>query len=736
MGEQEYTTLTGTVEEVAFVNEDTGFTVLELDAGGELINVVGQLMGAEVGEELRLTGYFQTHASYGLHFKAQLFERSLAATDGAIQKYLSSGVVKGIGPKIAKRIVQQFHEDTLRVIEEEPERLIQVDGINATKAEKLSQEFRQAFGVRALMLFLQANNINPMQSVRVFKRWGPSALDRIRENPYLLSTGDFGIPFETADRIARAADFPLEHPERIYAALFYVLSFNLSNGYTCIPRYKLLPMAGRLLGLETEPVSDYLDEALKEGRLRSYEASRELIYLPVYYEAQRYIVGRLQVMLQVYSTKVEGVEETIRLIEEEKGIRYEELQRRAIREAAENDVFILTGGPGTGKTTALNGIIEVLEQAGRRVALAAPTGRAAKRMAEVTGREAKTIHRLLEVAAEAASAGRLEFLRNEQNPLEADAIIVDEMSMVDTLLFDALLRGMKPTAKLVLVGDFHQLPSVGAGNVLRDLIQSDTIPTVELTRIFRQAAQSLIVTNAHAIVSGQMPDLTRKDNDFFFLGDNQPAHAAQTILDLCSRRLPASYGFSPLEDIQVLCPSRKGELGTVELNARLQSRLNPPAPDKTEFKSGIFLFRVGDKVMQIRNNYDLQWTRGEEKGSGVFNGDIGIIRMIDRGSRTMGVDFDGRMAYYAFDLSSELELAYAVTVHKSQGSEFEAIILPVMGGFDKLYYRNLLYTAVTRAKRILILIGQKSRVEFMVRNEQKTMRYTGMKAMLQDSVLR
>ena len=305
-------------------------------------------------------------------------------------------------------------------------------------------------------------------------------------------------------------------------------------------------------------------------------------------------MGRLQVMLQVYSTKVEGVEETIRLIEEEKGIRYEELQRRAIREAAENDVFILTGGPGTGKTTALNGIIEVLEQAGRRVALAAPTGRAAKRMAEVTGREAKTIHRLLEVAAEAASAGRLEFLRNEQNPLEADAIIVDEMSMVDTLLFDALLRGMKPTAKLVLVGDFHQLPSVGAGNVLRDLIQSDTIPTVELTRIFRQAAQSLIVTNAHAIVSGQMPDLTRKDNDFFFLGDNQPAHAAQTILDLCSRRLPASYGFSPLEDIQVLCPSRKGELGTVELNARLQSRLNPPAPDKTEFKLVIYPFPVGN----------------------------------------------------------------------------------------------------------------------------------------------
>lgn len=733
---QEYTVLTGTVEDVTYVSEESGFTVLDLDAGGELICVVGQLMGAEVGEELRLTGYYQTHPSYGLQFKAQLAERSLPATEGAIQKYLGSGVVKGIGPAIAKRIIQHFHEDTLRIIEEEPERLVEVDGISAAKAEKLSQEFRQAFGVRALMLFLQQNGVNPMQSVQVFKRWGPSALDRIRENPYLLSTGDFGISFETADRIARAASFPPEHPERIYAALFYVLTYNLNNGFTCIPRYKLLPMAGRLLQIEESAVNDYLDEALKEGRLRSYQASRELIYLPAYYEAQRYIVGRLQVMLQVYSTKVEGADETIRLIEEEKGIRYEDLQRRAIREAAENDVFILTGGPGTGKTTALNGIIEILEQAGRQVALAAPTGRAAKRMSEVTGRDARTIHRLLEVAAEAAGAGRLEFLHNEQNPLDADAIIVDEMSMVDTLLFDALLRAMKPSAKLVMVGDFHQLPSVGAGNVLRDLIQSDTIPTVELTRIFRQAAQSLIVTNAHAIVSGQMPDLSRKDNDFFFLPDNQPEHAAQTILDLCARRLPNSYGFSPLEDIQVLCPSRKGELGTVELNSRLQERLNPPAPDKTEFKSGVFTFRVGDKVMQVRNNYDLQWTRGEEKGSGVFNGDIGIIRMIDRGSRTMGVDFDGRTAYYAFDLSNELELAYAVTVHKSQGSEFEAIILPVMGGFNKLYYRNLLYTAVTRAKKILILIGQKSRIEFMVGNEQKTMRYTGLKAMLQDSVFR
>jgi len=369
------------------------------------------------------------------------------------------------------------------------------------------------------------------------------------------------------------------------------------------------------------------------------------------------------------------------------------------------------------------------------VALAAPTGRAAKRMAEVTGREAKTIHRLLEVSAGYAKSGKLEFVHNEQDPLDADAVIVDEVSMVDTFLFDALLRGMKPAAKLILVGDFHQLPSVGAGNILRDLIESDTVPTVELNEIFRQAAKSLIVTNAHEIVQGHMPELSRKDNDFFFLPQNDPRAAQQLILDLCERRLPASYGFSPTEDIQVLCPQRKGDLGVIELNSLLQERLNPKAEGKTEFKGGVYTFRVEDKVMQIRNNYDIPWTRGEESGAGIFNGDIGIIRMIDRGSKTMAIEFDGRAAYYTFDMAEELELAYAVTVHKSQGSEFEAIILPVMGGYDKLYFRNLLYTAVTRAKKILILVGQRGRIQFMVQNDKKMLRYTGLKTMLQESIL-
>lgn len=733
--EQEYVEISGSVESVTFANRETGFAVIDLNANEELICAVGTMMGIEVGEEVKLTGYYKTHPTYGMQFKVQLCERRLPATVSAICKYLGSGVIKGIGLAMARRIVDKFGEDTFEVIEKEPQRLTEVVGISEAKAARITKEFAEVFGIRALMLFLSGHGVNAMQSVAVYKKWGAAALDMIRENPYILCSGDVNVEFALADNIAKSFSVPQDDINRVSAALTYVLTYNLNNGHTGLPRSALIKAASALLQLESEIVSDYLSELIEKGVFYTYSSSVELVFLSVYYLAQRNIVNRLKLMLLTSQNKLEKPDELIDRLEEENGIKYETLQRHAIEQAFENDVFILTGGPGTGKTTALNGVINVLERQGKKVAIAAPTGRAAKRVTEVTGREAKTIHRLLEVEMGFAQTHKLEFVHNEQNPLDADAVIIDEMSMVDVLLFDSLLRGMKPNSKLVMVGDFNQLPSVGAGNVLRDLIESDTIPTVELDKIFRQAAQSLIVTNAHTLLRGEMPELSVKDNDFFFMPQTTPAAAAETVIDLCVKRLPKAYGFSPIDDIQVLCPGRKGDCGSVELNKRLQQALNPKADGKIEFTSPVYVFRTGDKVMQIKNNYDIEWKKEDESGAGIFNGDIGTIRLIDRGSQTIKIDFDGRLAHYTFDMAAEqLELAYAITVHKSQGSEFEAIIIPIIGGYDKLYYRNLLYTAVTRAKKLLIISGQKERVEFMVRNDRRMLRYTGLKAMLKDMV--
>lgn len=731
---KEYVELLGSVENIVFSNSETGFTVLDLSNGEELISVVGQMLGVEVGEELKITGYYDSHKTYGKQFKAQLYERSLPATENAIIKYLSSGVVKGIGSAIAKRIVEKFGSETFKIIENEPQRLVEINGISQSKADNLVDQFQQMFGMRALMAFLSANSITAMQSVAIYKKWGSMALDLIKQNPYMLITTDFMLDFSVVDNMAKTLGLASDSPLRIGASLEFVLSHNTRNGHTCLPREKLIKASVQLIDVNFDLVDITLDELIDEAILYSFKANKELIYLPNFYIAQKYICSRLQIMLKVYSDKEIDVSSVIDIVEKEKGLEYEKLQRKAISKAVINDVFILTGGPGTGKTTTLNGIIAVLEQQGKKVAIAAPTGRAAKRIAEVTGCEAKTIHRLLEVALGFAKSGKLEFVHDEQNPLDSDVVIIDEISMIDTMLFDSLLRGMKPSAKLIMVGDYNQLPSVGAGNILHDLIKSDTIPTISLTHIFRQAAKSLIVTNAHKIVKGEMPDIKRTDSDFFFMGQANPTKVASTIVDLCERRLPKAYKLNPFEDIQVLCPGRNGEIGVIELNKKLQEKLNPPAPSKTEFVGGFYTYRVGDKVMQIRNNYDIEWKRNDETGTGVFNGDIGIIKMIDKGSKTLAIDFDSKLYYYNFDMSKELELAYAVTVHKSQGSEFEAVVIPILGGYDKLYYRNLLYTAVTRAKRILILIGSPNRVSFMVENVQRMIRFTGFKTMLQQNI--
>lgn len=728
--EQELEKLEGTVENITFHSEDTGFTVLDLATSAtELVTVVGELLDVAEGEHLSLMGTYTVHPSYGQQFRAALCQRTLPSGANAILKYLSSRAVKGVGPVLAARLVQHFGEATLEVLEKTPTRLSEVTGISPKKAAEIAEDFRRLCGVRFVMLFLSRYGVHPSICVRVWKKWGTDAVELLKDNPYLLCAGDLGLAFAQADEIAGQLGFAPDDAHRIAAGLLFVLRHNLGNGHTCLPQGDLLERTAAMLELDTDAVGGRLADMVEEEDIVAADiGGRLFLYLPELWCAERHIAGRLVLARDMcykgdadFSMQIDALEQTV-------GIHYEALQRKAIAAALQNGVFILTGGPGTGKTTTINAIIELFEQMGEKVLLAAPTGRAAKRMTELTGREAKTLHRLLEV--EFRSGDLPTFRRGEKNPLDAGVIIVDEMSMVDTLLFESLLRAMRLTCRLVLVGDADQLPSVGAGNLLRDMIASEALCTVELREIFRQAAQSMIVTNAHRIVRGEYPELSARDNDFFYISGTNPEDVTQTLLGLMEKRLPKAYGLAP-QDIQVLSPTRRAELGTAELNRRLQAVLNPPSPEKREFKIAGCTFREGDKIMQTKNNYNITWEREDgESGLGVFNGDIGEIMQIDPATRMALLRFDERRAEYSFDLAVELELAYAVTVHKAQGSEFEAVIIPLMGGSRNLYYRNLLYTAVTRAKRLLILLGSKESIRGMVDNNRKTKRYTGLVRLL------
>ena len=730
MEQKKLETLTGSIEEIIFRNDDTGFTVLSLAADEELVTVVGEVLDIAEGEEITVTGRFVTHGTYGTQFKAETFQRLLPSNAAAILKYLSSGVVKGVGPVLASRLVEKFGDKTLEVIENEPQKLTQIKGISPQKAQAIAGEFKRIFGIRSVMLFLEGFQVEPSMAIRVWKMWGSLAADVIRQDPYCLCGDEIGLAFERADEIAGQLGITPENTLRVRAALMHVLRHNAKNGHVCLPEDKLVSVAADFLEQPVELVAQVLQDQLEQGNLSLYEKGQNrFIYLPEYYCAESYIAGRIGLMLRLDCPIKPDFSAEIDRLEKDLGIEYAALQRKAVAQALGSSIFILTGGPGTGKTTTLNGILHLLEQQKLKVALAAPTGRAAKRLSEVTGREAKTIHRLLEVDP---TSPRHAFKRNEKNPLPCGALIVDEMSMVDSQLFESLLRATRQSCKLILVGDPDQLPSVGAGNLLRDLIASDLVPTVHLNEVFRQAANSLIVTNAHAIVRGELPDLARHDSDFFFMPRQRLENAAQTVVDLCCRRLPASYGFSPLWDIQVIVPGRKGLLGTEHLNQLLQQALNPPDPSKVEITVLGRCLREGDKVMQIRNNYDAIWTNGEVEGMGVFNGDIGIIEMIDRPSSTVIIRFDDKTVAYSFDMLDEIEHAYAITIHKSQGCEFEAVVMPLSGSHPKLHYRNLLYTGVTRARRLLVIPGHAETVATMVGNNRRTLRYTNLKAMLAD----
>ncbi|MBR4223191.1 MAG: ATP-dependent RecD-like DNA helicase [Oscillospiraceae bacterium] len=711
----------GIVDDVVYADPDSGYIVFDLDIGDEFITVTGTLGSIEEGEAVRVTGTYTTHAKYGDQFKADACERKLPATETAILKYLASGTIKGVGPGLAKKIVDRFSTEALTVIEEHPEQLVQIGGISASTAEQISLEFKRVNGVRTLMIFLGGYNVAPSLVMAAWKRWGQFAESVIKQDPYMLCSPDIGIDFSVADHIAADQSISPDHPSRVQAGLVFYIDQCMKNGHTCIPRSVLVEETAKILKVEETTIEDNMQTAVDEERISIYTKSdREYALLYDTDRAEDRIAARLIAMTAIFKDSGSDSKDLIDIEEKTKMITYADKQREAIAKALSGGLLILTGGPGTGKTTTLKAIISLYEQRGLKVTITAPTGRAAKRVSDLTGYPAKTIHRLLEVVFD--NSGALRFKHNESDQLDTDVMIIDEMSMVDTMLFDSLLKAMKLSCRLIMVGDSDQLPSVGAGDLLRDMISSGCIPTVALNEVFRQAEQSLIVTNAHRIVNGQYPDISHADKDFFFIQRDEIDDASQMIVELCAKRLPDAYGYD-VDDIQVLCPSRKGRMGTIELNKLLQQRINPPTPDKAEVKMPLCVFRDGDKVMQTKNNYDMKWERDKEKGTGVYNGDIGTVVKVKKSGSVM-IDLDGRVAEYSRKALEDVELAYAMTVHKSQGSEFNAVVIPLLGCSEKLYYRNLIYTAVTRAKKQLILIGSVRVLKYMVDNDRRTLRYT------------
>ncbi len=721
--------LEGTVEHIIYANEDNGYTVFDLGCeDDDIITGFGILPYVNAGDALVLWGSWVHSPKYGRQFKVEQYERAMPADATAILRYLSSRTIKGIGPKIAARIVETFGDETLDVMENHPEWLAEVPGISRKRAAEIAEDFRAKAGIRSAMLFFR-EFFGAALTVRIYKTLGSGAVDIAKNTPYRLCDEVDGIGFEKADRMAMALGADPDGDDRLMSGMAYVLTSNAAqNGHTCLPTQKLVEVAAQMLKADTTRVAEVLERQLASGRLvkRCFGDGKDYIFDAAADKAERYIVDKLTLLDKLCPAVDAGdVNALIAREERRQGMTYAMEQKKAIYHALEHGVMVLTGGPGTGKTTVVHALISMFTAMDLKVALTAPTGRAAKRLSEATSTEAKTIHRLLEMDFSDGGHGR--FRRNEQDLLEEHVIIVDEASMIDSALMYSLLKAVKPGARLILIGDADQLPSVGAGRVLNDLVDSGCFATVRLREIFRQAQASLIVTNAHAINRGQMPVLTAKDNDFFFLPRRYDREIAETVVELCQTRLPRTYGKAAEGGIQIITPSRRGEAGIDHLNHLLQEALNPPQKGKKEWQFRDTVFREGDRVMQIKNNYDILWESDNDgEGSGVFNGDIGTVVSIDRAEGEMRVRFDNREAVYASDMLDELEHAWAVTVHKSQGSEYPFVIIPLYSAPPLLLTRNLLYTAVTRARRMVILVGREDILRTMVENNRQSMRYTGL----------
>lgn len=723
-------TIEGTVEEIVFTNEANGFTVCDIHYKQELVTVVGYMPYLSAGETVKLTGTWTVHPDYGEQLKVEYYEKVLPSSETMIYKYLASGIIKGIREATAKKIIEKFGDKALEIIEKEPQRLSEIKGISVSRAEQIGQSFEEQSKIRSVVMFLQQYGITPNYAVKAYKRFGSDAIEQIKKNPYILSQEIRGIGFKTADKIALNMGIDLNDIERIKAGTKYVLMYNSNGGHTFLPRETLVRFSADLLEVselevENAIISMMVDKTIYVEKTETTEA----VYLTPFHFAEIGVARRLRILA---AEKVEqdqlDIEVELEAIERESGIILAEQQREAVKEAISNGVLVITGGPGTGKTTTINTIIRLMEKLKLSIALAAPTGRASKRMSEMTGEEAKTIHRLLEIGYMGENE-HLQFAKDENNPLDVDVVIIDETSMVDILLMNGLLKAIKPGTRLILVGDVDQLPSVGPGNVLGDIIQSGMVKVIRLTEIFRQAQESMIIVNAHRINKGEYPVFNAKGKDFYFISRNNAGEIVSTIVDLCKNRLPTSYGYHSMQSIQVLTPMRKTPVGVLYLNKELQKVLNPPAKNKKEKNFRDILFREGDKVMQIKNNYNMIWTRvnGDEDGTGIFNGDIGYIECIRHEDSLMTVIFDDdKRVEYDFNQLDELELAYALTVHKSQGSEFPVVVMPMFNGAPMLMTRNLFYTAVTRAKELVVLVGKESVMKMMVDNNKEIQRHSGL----------